>query len=123
MADERTVEWWEGQVANYKRELDELNPQLDAARARVKQLEADAIESSRLSEELDQWRRAYKYEVGAKQSLAQQNTELIEGNANLREDIQALKAGNQRKLDHLQRCLKAASDFVAVLNEGIAGEL
>ena len=39
---ERTIEWWEKQAGQYKAELDALNPRLNVAEARIKELEATA---------------------------------------------------------------------------------
>ncbi len=41
MADElKDAAWWENQAMQFKRELDELNPKLNVAEARVRELEA-----------------------------------------------------------------------------------
>lgn len=136
----KTAEWYERQIEQYQRELNALNPRLDAALARIGELEsreelaarkqADLAREIEIAARLEQ---ALREDLAGAQERADKNAAACAASAQRIRELEteiaagqtreaSLRAGNARKLAALQACLGAASEFIGVVNQGLAGE-
>lgn len=100
-------DWWQQQAANYKAELDSLNPRLDAAAARVRELEAVVALTTN---ERDTARRE-------RDAAVADGTAKVEG---LGQQIAAAKAGAARAVEEIGQQL-ATVKAEAMRTASVAG--
>ena len=124
--EKHSAEWWENQANQFKLELDQLQPKLNVAEAKIKELEAilslvtnekktAETESKRLAGELSICQGNLEQVDEARQAavaqLVQKDTE-----------VTMLRASNERKTAGLQLCLKGVTDQLANIQSAIGNE-
>lgn len=145
MADEtketKDAAWWENQAAQFKRELDELNPKLNVAEARIRELEATLalVERQRKDEQAahestEATLRAYIAEVEAANVTVSKICERLKEQAEVNaaevgivhERWQAsaaeaarLKAACEKKTAGLQACLAGVAAQLKTIQDAI----